>query len=391
MRTDLNLDNSINRREFLQQAGLTAGSLAGVTMLPTSAGAENKTQAGAIPPITLISGSPRERGRMYGSQFKDAILAFLDREIYQAFILKPSPKDAMLAYAGACGKAVKLYSPEIHDELEGMAEGAGLKIEEILLITLHEELYHRGVLPKVDHCTAVAVGPPDTSDGNTYVGQTWDWMQSVFGLSSMLHWKRNAGPSVLAYSFPGLWVGAGLNSAGLALCWTSANLGNRALGARVGIPAYVLLAHLMYQETLDAVEQEAKRATNAGWFTFVMADAKGGLCNVEGSPKELVVERSTGHLARISFGTRTMTGTAAGAKVPLHPRCEKMNKLLGDASGKITGETMQHFFQEPSCAISVGRSTIDMMVFNTTKREAWLSRGPSYGVDWKRFTFDEAK
>jgi hypothetical protein len=31
-----------------------------------------------------------------------------------------------------------------------------------------------------------------------------------------------------------------------------------------------------------------------------------------------------------------------------------------------------------------------MMVYNTTKREAWLSRGPSYGVDWKRFTFDDA-
>ena len=42
-----------------------------------------------------------------------------------------------------------------------MAEGSGLRPEEIVLITLHEELYHRGVLPKVPHCTAVSVGPPD--------------------------------------------------------------------------------------------------------------------------------------------------------------------------------------------------------------------------------------
>lgn len=382
----------LNRRAFLRNAGLSAGVLTGAAVLPAWALPEDIPQAaGAIPPLTLIAGTPRERGRMYGSRFKDGIHAFLDREIYQAFIQKPSPKDAMLAYAGACGKEVKQFSAVIHDELEGMAEGAGLKLEEILLITLHEELYHRGVLPKVEHCTAVAVGPPDTSDGNTYVGQTWDWMQSVFGMSSMLHWKRSEGPSVLAYSFPGLWVGAGLNSAGLALSWTSASLGNQALGARVGIPAYVLLAHLMYQESLDAVEQEAKRAKNAGWFTFVMADGEGGLCNVEGSPKELVVERSTGHLARISFGSRKMTGTAAGTKVPRHPRCDKMYSLLEDASGKITLQTMQHFFQDPGCGISVGRPTIDMMVYNTTKREAWLSRGPSYSVDWKRFTFDDAK
>jgi hypothetical protein len=122
-----------------------------------------------------------------------------------------------------------------------------------------------------------------------------------------------------------------------------------------------------------------------------MADGRGQLCNIEGSPKELVVERSSGHLARVSFGSRKMTGTAAGAKVARHARCEKMYGLLGDASGKITRQTMQHFFEDPTCAISVGRSTIDMMVYNTTKREAWLSRGPSYGADWKRFTFDDAR
>ena len=39
---------------------------------------------------------------------------------------------------------------------------------------------------------------------------------------------------------------------------------------------------------------------------------------------------------------------------------------------------------------NAGRSTIDMMLYNATKREAWLSRGPSYGIDWKRFAFDDA-
>src|SRR5437763_16050698 len=111
----------------------------------------------------------------------------------------------MLRYAGQCDKEVRSFSPIIHDELEGMAEGSGLRFEELVLITLHEEFWHKGVLPKVEHCTAVAVGPPDTQDGNTYVGQTWDWMQSVFGLSSVLLWKRPEGPSLLTYAYPGLW------------------------------------------------------------------------------------------------------------------------------------------------------------------------------------------
>jgi isopenicillin-N N-acyltransferase-like protein len=379
-----------DRRQFLGQAAASGLALAGGAGLAKwAAAADEKSGArGEIAPLTVISGKPRDRGRMYGSHFKDAIHGFLDREIYQAFIQKPSPKDEMLRYAGACGKEIRRYTPIIYDELEGMAEGAGLDLEEVLLITAHEELYHRGVLPAIEHCTALAAGPPDTADGNTYVGQTWDWMDSVFGLSSMLHWKRDEGPSLLSYAFPGLWVGAGLNSAGLALCWTYADSQNKAArGPRVGIPDYVLLAHLMYQESLDAVEEEARRANNAGWFTFVMADGQGHLLNIEGSPRGLVVERAKGRLARNGFGTRQTRQTLEGDVLPLHPRSVQMNKLLTEAAGKIDLRTIQHFLQDPSCGICVD-STIDMMVYNTTGREAWLSRGPRYGVDWKRFTFD---
>ena len=60
-----------------------------------------------------------------------------------------------------------------------------------------------------------------------------------------------------------MFCGAGLNSAGLALCWTSAGFADQNLRVRVGIPSYVLLTHFLYQESLDAVMEEARRATNA--------------------------------------------------------------------------------------------------------------------------------
>src|SRR5262245_10187219 len=239
----------ITRRSFLTRATASATALSGLGFLTPRlrlAATDKKVPEFAK---AVVAGKPRERGRQYGKQFADGIRSFLDKEIYRAFTDKPSPKDAMLRYAAACGKEVRAYSPEIFDELEGMAEGSGLRLEEHLLISLHEELFHKGVLPKVPHCTAVAAGPPDTTGGGM-VGQTWDWMETVFGMSSVLHWKRAEGPSVLSYAFPGLWVGSGLNSAGLALCWTSAALGEKGQGARVGIPAYVLLTHLLYQESL---------------------------------------------------------------------------------------------------------------------------------------------
>ena len=48
-------------------------------------------------------------------------------------------------------------------------------------------------------------------------------------------------------------------------------------------------------------------------------------------------------------------------------------------------------FADPKCEISVGKATIDLMVFDCTAGKAYLSRGPSYGVDWKEYTFGDPK
>jgi hypothetical protein len=373
------------RRTFLRLAACGAASAA----WPVGASAAER-KAAPVPAKRVIAGKPRDRGRAYGTAFKDGIAHFLEKEIYGSFVGKPSPKDRMLRYAVACGAVVREVCPVVFQELEGVADGSGRELDEVLLITLHEELYHRGALPKVPHCTAVAVGPPDTA-GPTFVGQTWDWMESVAGMSSVVEWRTGDGPAVLAYGFPGLWAGAGLNSNGVALCWTSADLGNHALGARVGVPSYALIAHLLYQNDLDAALKEVARDRHAGWFAFVLADGEGRIAAVEGSPKGVHVERTAGHAFRVGFASRQMTGTPDGKPVALHPRCVKMAEHVKSAGGKVDRAAMQDYFAKPANGISVGPATIDMMVFDCTARTAHLSRGPSYGTDWKEFGFGGAK
>ena len=340
-----------------------------------------------FPAAQVFAGSPRARGVAYGRAFKDAIAGFLAREIYGAFVGGKFTKDEVQQYAAACGREIAAWSPEIHAELEGIAEGAGIAPEEAVLITLHEELFHRGVLPKVEHCTVVAAGTPVTRDGHTYLGQTWDWLESVYGTSRVLRWRRDAGPDVLAYGFPGLPVGAGLNNAGLALCWTSADLGDHALGARVGIPSYVLLTHLLYQKTLDDAAAEARRAKNAGWFTFVMTDGDGRMLNLEGSPAELAVEWGQGRMVRSGFASEQMKRRKQGANTH-RGVCEAANRWLDGTTGKVDAATMREFFADRNSGICAGKATIDVMLFDTTKREAHLSRGPHHKVAWKTFRFD---
>jgi hypothetical protein len=338
-------------------------------------------------PAIVFDGKSRIRGHAYGKQFREAIHDFLQKEIYGAFAGKPATKQQMLDYASLCGKVVRAECPLVAEEFEGIADGAALTFDEIVLINLHEELYHRTELPKHGHCTAVAVAPPDTGNKHTYVGQTWDWMQSVAGKSRVTEWRRADGASVLAYGFPGMPTGAGVNSSGIALCWTSAGLGIKGQTPRVGIPSYALIAHLLAQKDMDSVIKEVNKNKHAGWFTFVMGDATGRLINIEGSPERVVMEPADGRLARVLYGSRAMTGVKPGDPLRLHARCQKMYELLGQTQGKNDLARLQDYFADQKYAINVGKGTIDMMVFDTTARAAYVSRGSSYKTAWREFVF----
>lgn len=381
------MTDSLTRRDMIKAtAGTAALALAGRTF-------GEPAQLPQAPPheLTTIFGTPRERGRQYGRRFEKQIHAFLEREIYKPFVLDTQSKDRLLAYGGACTRDVEAYSPEIMAELEGVAEATGLRVEELVLITLHEELYHQGKLPttgRIQHCTAVAMGPPDTADGDTYVGQTWDWMPSVFGLSTLLMWKREEGPDLLGYAYPGLWAGAGLNSAGIALTWTSAQDSDGIKGPRVGIPSYILIVQMLYQSTLEAAIEEARRATHAGWFTFVLADGDGNIANVEGSPRELAVETNRGTLARAYYGTRKMTKTPEGEPVRYGERCRRMYDLLATKKGELGPAALKRFFLDPELGIYNRHMTVDAFIFNATKRTCDITRGLGSSGDWNTFAIE---
>ena len=92
-------------------------------------------------------------------------------------------------------------------------------------------------------------------------------------------------------------------------------------------------------------------------------------------------------MVRIGYGTRERTETPVDQPVRQHPRCEKMLSHLDASKGKINTKTLQDTFADPGCEISVGKSTIDMMVFDNSNGTAYLSRGPSYQVAWHEFRF----
>src|SRR5262249_16128187 len=121
---------------------------------------------------------------------------------------------------------------------------------------------------------------------------------------------------------------------------------------------------------------------HAGFFTFVLGDADGTLANVEGSPQDLVIEMAGGRMTRVGYGSQKMTNTPEGKTPPQHARCEVIHRLFNTRKGQLDGAAMETAFAEKI----VGAACLDVMIFNTTKKEAILSRGPAHEPKWQRFT-----
>lgn len=143
-----------------------------------------------------------------------------------------------------------------------------------------------------------------------------------------------------------------------------------------------MLSQILYQDTLKGAVEEARRARQAGgWATYILADAKGGIANVEFTREETAVEMGRGHMARVGYGSKQFANSPAG-----HGQCQRMYKLLENSKGKLDGPTLQGFFGDHESTICKHDGTIDVTVFNCTKQEAYVHRGPACRKRWQTFT-----
>src|SRR5262249_23483978 len=108
------------RREFVKRVAACGLAVASFDTADGVAAEARELPRARDHTLVTIAGTPRERGRLYGKQFKESICSFLDKEILQKFTTPSMSRDDLLRYAGQCARAIRDYSPLITDELEGI-------------------------------------------------------------------------------------------------------------------------------------------------------------------------------------------------------------------------------------------------------------------------------
>jgi isopenicillin-N N-acyltransferase-like protein len=171
--------------------------------------------------------------------------------------------------------AMEQHMPRCAAELRGLARGAGIPYELLVAMNAGQEL---ASMRAGSGCSCVAIPPASTSDGSLLLAHNEDAAAGEEDTCYVVHGFPDDGPAYLAFTYAGLLLHQGLNSAGIAQVGNALYFRDIQPTGTPKLPAY--------REALRATAIEgAIRAATAPWRAngqnHLFADKSGFIVDVE--------------------------------------------------------------------------------------------------------------
>lgn len=168
-----------------------------------------------------LRGSSIEIGYKHGSEGKQQVIQSL--ETYEKLFHGYQKIDWAEAKVRGLKHlaAIEKYDPEMIEEMQGIANGAGVLFEDILALNARSEIALTGYKGKTfsDGCTAISITSPIASD--TIIGQNWDWKGSQKASLLLLEIESKSKPDITMITEGGIIGKIGFNSAGIGMCFNA--------------------------------------------------------------------------------------------------------------------------------------------------------------------------
>lgn len=277
-------------------------------------------------PLIEVSGPPHERGLSHGQQAAARIR--LGVQHYSQQLQRQGFDAAQLRQAVASFlPRIEAFDAAYVEEMRGIAQGAGLAFEEIVLLNARTEILQlaerqaRGDKPfhddDPDGCTGVVALPEATAAGRVLHAQNWDWKAECAETAVVLKVHRDDGPDLLTFTEAGGLARSGFNAAGIAV--TANYLECERDYCQTGVPLALLRRKVLEQThlalALRAVYCTPKSASN----NIIVSHAQGLVIDFECAPDETFqVHAQRGLLVHanhwqspVALGKLTDTGVAS--------------------------------------------------------------------------------
>ncbi|HWO93673.1 MAG TPA: C45 family peptidase [Dehalococcoidia bacterium] len=336
-------------------------------------------------PIVLVEGEPRERGRQHGELARDLVALsverYMERFAHFARLDPPGVRDLAAAFA----PIIRDYDPDLLEEIEGVAEGAGFAREDLLAVNCRSEVMFGKAVPE---CTSFGLNAEVTANGHTYVGQNWDWAPDIKETLILLVVKQEPKPTIVLLDEAGMIGRMGLNDAGIGLATNTLISEQR----EIGVPYNMLLRGILNQRGMAQAIAALVRPKRAISANYLIGHGDGQTIDIEASP--IHVDTLVPRDGIITHGNHFEGPRLQGRDLSLERfpdsayRGCRLRDRLAKHSGSLTEadvqEALRDSFGHPDAICRAadpaqGRfdqlETVASIVIDATERRFWLARG----------------
>jgi len=234
------------------------------------------------PPLVRVSGTHREMGRQIGEACKKQVQHGVENA---RNLVADAYQQLELTWAGAQIQSRKYLPfaqeryPQYVDELMGIAEGADVGFEDLVVINAMEAVTMDAL--HLTRCTSMAVNDERTADGHVLLAHNEDWVPEDEDDVFIILANPKNGPPFLAMTYGGLLPNIGFNAYGIAQMCDSVYPND----SRIGTPRTVVSRAVLASKTPDEAIRHMLSAQRAAGYNHLLVHESGELYSVEVSAR----------------------------------------------------------------------------------------------------------
>jgi isopenicillin-N N-acyltransferase-like protein len=317
--------------------------------------------------VLHVKGDPYQMGYQQGALLRDDI-----RELVH-FLFDVKAKEMRVELGG-----IKLLDPKqvirgivarqrkhiperFFEEMRGVADGAGMDVQDIIVANFIPELFH---------CSGFALSGSATKDGTLYHGRILDygcdWRLQEHAVLTVAE-PRGKVPFVnITYAgFIGSVTGMNADRVSIG------EMGGRGMGHWDGVPMALLVRMVLEEaDTLDRAIAVFRDHPRTCEYYFVIADGKTG--------KAVGMEASWDAFATIAMGqshAKLPVAIKDAVVLSAGDRYKELARRVQDGLGTFDAESARHLMDRPVAM----KSNLHSVLFETTTTRLWVANASKEG------------
>jgi isopenicillin-N N-acyltransferase-like protein len=243
-------------------------------------------------PLVEVSGSPHERGVQHGRAVPERVMGSI--ALYRDQLAKRGVDGATIdMLARNVMPKISAFDPSYLEEMQGIADGAGVSLEDIVLVNCRTEMmYGHNALGSADDavsdgCTGLVVLPGASANGRLMHAHNWDWRDACVDTGIVLKvLKHGDGPDMLMFTEAGTLGRHGFNSAGISLTGNFLTC-DRDYKGSADVPLGLLRRKMLECTTLAGAMRVLFTTRRFCSNNIMMAHADGEAVDLECAPDEV--------------------------------------------------------------------------------------------------------